>query len=141
MVKSYSLFRSIDTSLVDALCLVKSCNYSFSFIYEAISDAFDASTSSTAVFCARVYLRNTTRGTNMGSMHHSPHHPCSVSPWCWWDTAGYTHRFKARKITETSFYSEYERVAVEFYSDTVGKLHKAIGYITRSKIDAITGCM
>ena len=105
MVKSYSLFRSIDTSLVDALCLVKSCNYSFSFIYEAISDAFDASTSSTAVFCARVYLRNTTRGTNMGSMYHAPHHACSVSPRCWWNTASYAYRFKTRKITETSFYS------------------------------------
>ena len=79
MVKSYSLFRSIDTSLVDALRLVKSCNYSFVFIYEAISDAFDASTNTTAVFCARVYLRNTTRGANMGSMHHTPHHqPQSV---------------------------------------------------------------
>ena len=79
MVKSYSLFRSIDTSLVDALCLVESSNYSFSFIYEAFTDAFDASTSSTAVFCASVYLRNTTRGANMGSMHHTPHHqPQSV---------------------------------------------------------------
>ena len=123
MVKSYSLFRSIDTSLVDALCLVKSCNYSFSFIYEDITDSFDASTNSTAVFCARVYLRNTTRGTNMGSMHYTPHHPCSVSPWSWGDTAGYAHGFKIRKIAETSFYSKHDRVAVEFHSDTVGKLH------------------